>query len=242
MTDENMPHLIAALAEIMGEVGTVKKAGTNKFHDYKYATAADVMHKLQPLMAKHGIVVFQNERDQHLIANETVMAIAYEFTIAHKSGAVWPQVPVHTGIAVAKNSKGGFDDKTANKCHTAARKYFLLSLFQIPTGDYADADADDDTPPPPVPPRDDDPLAADDDFPGDAFAEANEAMLESYTASFKHEVAKMTNIVTLRSLWADHEASRKGLDIRPGSNLQTKLHAYWSNRGRELAAAQNAKG
>ena len=238
MTDENMPHLIAALAEIMGEVGTVKKAGTNKFHDYKYATAADVMHKLQPLMAKHGIVVFQNERDRHLIANETAMAIAYEFTIAHRSGAVWPHVPVHTGIAVAKNSKGGFDDKAANKCHTAARKYFLLSLFQIPTGDYADADADDDTPPPPVPPRDDDPLAVDDEYPDDS----NPARPEGYIAGFKHDVAKMTDIVALRSFWADHEAARKRLDIRPGSNLQTELHACWSNRGRELAAAQNAKG
>jgi hypothetical protein len=27
-----------------------------------------------------------------------------------------------------------------NKCHTAARKYFLLALFQIPTEDDADAD------------------------------------------------------------------------------------------------------
>jgi hypothetical protein len=27
-----------------------------------------------------------------------------------------------------------------NKCHTAARKYFLLALFQIPTGEEDDAD------------------------------------------------------------------------------------------------------
>jgi hypothetical protein len=31
-----------------------------------------------------------------------------------------------------------------NKCHTAARKYFLLALFQIPTGDEEDADRGED--------------------------------------------------------------------------------------------------
>ena len=45
-----------------------------------------------------------------------------------------------TGVSTCRNSKGGWDDKSLNKCHTAARKYFLLSLFQIPTGEEDDAD------------------------------------------------------------------------------------------------------
>ncbi len=36
--------------------------------------------------------------------------------------------------------KRGVGHKSLNKCHTAARKYFLLALFQIPTGEEADAD------------------------------------------------------------------------------------------------------
>jgi hypothetical protein len=58
-------------------------------------------------------------------------------------------------MSTCRNTKGGFDDKAANKCHTAARKYFLLGLFQVPTGeDYrqpahdGDADSGDDAPPP----------------------------------------------------------------------------------------------
>jgi hypothetical protein len=50
---------------------------------------------------------------------------------------------MQTGMSRCRDSKGGFDDKSMNKCHTAARKYFLLALFQIPTGDIDDADSAD---------------------------------------------------------------------------------------------------
>jgi hypothetical protein len=51
-------------------------------------------------------------------------------------------------VSTCRNSKGGWDDKSLNKCHTAARKYFLLALFQIPTGEEDDADQGDRQPSP----------------------------------------------------------------------------------------------
>lgn len=138
--------LIAALAKVMGEVGAVKKEGTNDFHRYKYATASDVFFGLQPLLAKHGVVIFQDEAHREFVADGNAIAVTYEFTIAHSSGEVWPHKQRHTGIAAARTSKGSFDDKSVNKCHTAARKYFVLALFQIPTGDYPDPDADGEVP------------------------------------------------------------------------------------------------
>jgi len=71
---------------------------------------------------------------------ENVIAVEYAFTVAHVSGETWPQPLRQTGVSTCRNSKGGWDDKSLNKCHTAARKYFLLALFQIPTGDEDDAD------------------------------------------------------------------------------------------------------
>jgi len=50
-------------------------------------------------------------------------------------------------LSSLRNSKGGYDDKALNKCHTTARKYFILGLFQIPTGLADDADAEEDKPP-----------------------------------------------------------------------------------------------
>lgn len=136
--------LLQAIAAVMGEVGSVEKRGKNDFHRYNYATASDVFFELQPLLAKHGLIVFQDEHARDIISNGSAMAVTYEFTLAHSTGEVWPFKLRYTGVAAALTSKGSFDDKCVNKCHTAARKYFMLALFQIPTGDYPDADADGD--------------------------------------------------------------------------------------------------
>ncbi len=139
-----MSSIIKAVTTIMGEVGSVQKAGTNDFHRYKYATAADILHKLQPLMAREGLVVFQTEQSRDLIADGSVLSVTYEFTLAHRDGDVWPTPIIRTGMSAARNTKGGFDDKALNKCQTSAHKYFHLTLFEIPTGDYDDADAEED--------------------------------------------------------------------------------------------------
>lgn len=148
-------EIAEAIAKVMGADLYVQKRGKNQFHGYKYATVGDLLDKLQPLMAEAGLVILQHECGVDFLDNGNVMITRYQFTLAHMSGAVWPEKPVHTGMAACRNSKGGFDDKAANKCHTAARKYFLLGLFQVPTGeDYregahdGDADAQDNAPPP----------------------------------------------------------------------------------------------
>jgi hypothetical protein len=130
-----------AIAAVMGEIGIVPKGGTNRFHNYKYAQMQDVLQHLTPLLAKHGLVIWQTERDRSWLDGDRVVQVQYSFRISHSSGEVWPEEMLQTGVCRARDSKGGFDDKCVNKCHTAARKYALLALFQIPTGDVDDADA-----------------------------------------------------------------------------------------------------
>jgi hypothetical protein len=140
-----MSEINKAIAKVMSEVGSVRKEGTNSFHNYKYAAAADILHKLQPLTASAGLIIFQNEKNVEMLFGESVMKATYEFSLAHGSGEERAPI-IRSGMAAAKNTKGGFDDKALNKCSTAALKYFLLNLFQIPTGDYDDADRDEDKP------------------------------------------------------------------------------------------------
>jgi ERF superfamily len=135
-----------AIATVMQEIDTVAKRGQNAFHKYRYARMEDILRRLTPLLGKHGLVVFQDEVGRSMFDDDGVIAVMYEFTVAHESGEVWPQRLRQTGVSRCRDSKGGWDDKSVNKCHTAARKYFLLSLFQIPTGEEPDADQDaDDT-------------------------------------------------------------------------------------------------
>jgi hypothetical protein len=139
--------VIKAIVEIMREVGAVEKKGRNDFHKYDYATAADVAHALQKRMAEAGLVIIPHQRAMAFVGDGQAMCIEFEFTVMHVSGDKLDEAPVFSGMARARDSKGGFDDKAANKCLTAASKYFVLNLFRIPTGDYHDADADAISPP-----------------------------------------------------------------------------------------------
>jgi hypothetical protein len=129
--------LSGAIAGVMSEIGTIKKGGYNAFHKYHYARMEDLLEALTPLMGRHGIAVFQNELEIKTIENR--IAITYEFTVGHTSNESMQGLR-QTGMCIARNSKGDYDDKAINKCHTQARKYFLLSLFQVPTGDFEEAD------------------------------------------------------------------------------------------------------
>jgi hypothetical protein len=132
--------LVAAIAAVTNEVHVVAKRGENEFHRYRYATMGDILKEITPLLGRHGIVIFQSETGRAMFDDDNVIAVEYAFTVAHASGETWPQTIKQTGVSTCRNSKGGWDDKSLNKCHTAARKYFLLALFQIPTGEEADAD------------------------------------------------------------------------------------------------------
>lgn len=148
MTDQAaMPKEISeAISKVMGSVGYVQKKGTNAFHNYKFAAVGDLLAKVQPAMVEAGLVIIQSEISHSFAGDDNVMMATYEFSLTHTSGAQWSEKPKHTGMAGAKNSKGGHDDKALNKCHTAARKYFLLALFQIPTGELPDPDEEEDKP------------------------------------------------------------------------------------------------
>lgn len=144
-----MTKLGPAIFAVMEEAGTIAKRGTNTFHKYDYATAADVLYRLQGLFAKHKINVIKTERHFRLVDDGNVLAVTYRFMLVHESGEAFTTfldgTPLEfTGLASARNSKGGFDDKAANKCSTAAMKYFLIDFFKIPTGDYADPDSQED--------------------------------------------------------------------------------------------------
>jgi hypothetical protein len=136
------PKIAKALLAITREVGTIKKGGWNNFHKYYYQTWEDVLDTLSPLLATHGLIVMQSEITRGLFDNDKMLSITYEFTIVNDDGDAWPERMVKTAIARLVDSKGTADDKAANKCHTAAQKYFFLQLFKIKTRDAATDDAD----------------------------------------------------------------------------------------------------
>jgi hypothetical protein len=136
-------QLTKAIADVMKEVDVVAKRGENSFHRYRYAKMEDILKEITPLLGRHGLVIFQSETGRAMFDNDNVIAIEYAFSVVHESSETWPHQLRQTGVFRCRDSKGGWDDKSLNKCHTGARKYFLLSLFQIPTGEESDADKGD---------------------------------------------------------------------------------------------------
>lgn len=147
-----MTKIAEAVLKVMGQVGYVQKKGVNSFQNYKYASIEGILEKVQPALVDCGLVIVQSEISHEIVAEGNMMEAVYEFTLHHSSGETSNPIR-QTGLSSLRNSKGGYDDKALNKCHTTARKYFILGLFQIPTGLADDADAEEDKPAITTPPR-----------------------------------------------------------------------------------------
>lgn len=143
-----------AIAAIMAEVGAVSKGGRNTHQNYNYAAIEDVSAALQPLLAKHGVIIVPDIASREIVQN-SILVLDVDFHVSHVSGECLtkldhegrevPLVPRYPGAASFINSKGGVDDKAFNKAVTAASKYFDIRLFKIPTV-MPDADNDPDQP------------------------------------------------------------------------------------------------
>lgn len=138
--------LIKKLAEVMGEVGRVPKSGRNNFHNYDYATEADIAAAVRDGMAKRHLILVPNVDD-----------IAWSI-LAVKSGqqrlctmkATFTVMDGESGETLSyKVFSEGADsgDKAVYKAMTGAEKYALLKLFLIPTGDDPEKDSQEAAPP-----------------------------------------------------------------------------------------------
>ena len=59
--EQTVKNIAGAIAAVMTKVGIITKRGENQFHHYRYASMQDILQKLTPLLAKHGLVIMQNE-------------------------------------------------------------------------------------------------------------------------------------------------------------------------------------
>lgn len=138
---ETIGALIGAVAAVMGGFRGVEKSGVNQFHRYKYASDADILWTLKPLLAEHGLAFILVSYTVEAIGEvktknggaERLVDLRVTYRLAHKSGE-WMDV-------VAPGSGQDPGDKAHYKAMTGALKYALRQSFAIPTGDDPEADA-----------------------------------------------------------------------------------------------------
>lgn len=132
------PEIIKAKIAIMKAVHGVDQTGRNKFHNYDYASSADVLKSVREAMVDNGLalemwpVEFAKDEDDN-------MRVKFMMQWQHESGAVAEPLPWY-GIANDRDKGGKTMDKWFNKCATAAEKYFFLKQFHIPSEKGFDPD------------------------------------------------------------------------------------------------------
>lgn len=128
------------MVEVMKQVEYIQKKGVNKFHNYKYATEADVNAKVrQELSARNIIflpaVVKREMRETTTRGGNTeyIICVDMEFTFMDAETGETLTVPM---------SGEGQDvgDKAIYKAISGTQKYGLMKTFMIETGDDPEQD------------------------------------------------------------------------------------------------------
>ena len=128
------------LVNVMIECGHIAKNGLNSYHQYKYATAEDVLLKVNTALTKNKI------------ASVVIPEIASMVDVTNLKGNTEHLVTVNVQIKLIDSESGecvdlfgigsGQDagDKAVMKAQTAAIKYAYMMSLCIATGDDPEAD------------------------------------------------------------------------------------------------------
>lgn len=133
-------NIYFALNNVMQETGAITKEKKSQ-QGYVYRGVDQVLNQLQPLFAKHGIIVvptvLENIRESRKTAkggDVTYSVMKIKYTFYYKDGSFVES----TVIGEAMDS----GDKSSNKCMSVAFKYACFQVLCIPTEETT-ADPDD---------------------------------------------------------------------------------------------------
>ena len=129
--------LASKLADVMKAVQRIPKHGRNNFHNYDYATEADIVEAIRGELADRQVMLVPSVtgHSREPIGEKgsvlTLLPMEMEFIDGESNERI---VKPWLGCGSDK------DDKGIYKAMTGAEKYFLLKTFLIPTGDDPERD------------------------------------------------------------------------------------------------------
>jgi hypothetical protein len=137
--------LTRRLLAIQEEIGTVAKNGRNDFQNYDYATEADFVRALRPLLNKHGVIVVPEGAVTNISpagkdGKSTLTTIMMKYKLINADDVedfIYATVP---GQGMDNGDKGVY------KAITGAKKYFIANTFMVPTGDDPEVGREDEKP------------------------------------------------------------------------------------------------
>ncbi len=134
-------NIAKKLLAVMAECAYVAKNGLNSFHKYKYATAEDVLQKVNEALTKNKIASTAvpeliNFTDVTNLKGNTEHLATVRVEISLIDSDSGEEVKIY-GIGSGQDA----GDKAVMKAQTAATKYAYMLSFCIATGDDPEADS-----------------------------------------------------------------------------------------------------
>lgn len=140
LQDRPTKKITAKLVKVMEDVAHVAKNGTNEFHRYQYATAADVLEKVNEALVKNKICsmaraeLISMEHVTNAKGNQEHLAtVQMNIRLIDSDSGEYVDI---TGLGNGQDS----GDKAVMKAETASIKYAYMMTFNISTGDDPEAD------------------------------------------------------------------------------------------------------
>jgi len=138
----NPPAQFAAkISKLIGAAKYVQKSGFNSFHKYKYATEADFLALVKPMLAEEKIAVLASTEQVTREEVEPTFKGRRQWLTTVKMN--FKIIDGETGYSETLTAFGdGIDseDKGLYKAITGCVKYFISKLFLIETGDDPERD------------------------------------------------------------------------------------------------------
>ena len=140
------PEIAAAVVAVMAKITPLSKDATNSFQRYDYVSVDQFYALVGRLMAEAGIFTVLYEKsmvvgerktsdDRGNVKTSVWLSAVYDVWLYHKTGAAFG--PVERSITVPASGAQSYASAIS-----FVEKYYLRSLFKIPTGD-GDTDQDD---------------------------------------------------------------------------------------------------
>jgi hypothetical protein len=135
-----MKNIAAKLVKVMSDCDYVQKQGKNTFNNYKYATAANVLEKVNESLVKNNVASFAvpellDFKDVTTNTGKTEHLATVKILITLFDGDSGESITI---VGLGSGQDNG--DKAVMKAQTAALKYAWMLTLNISTGDDPEAD------------------------------------------------------------------------------------------------------
>lgn len=137
-------QLASKINECSMEIKSIEKTGYNEKQRYNFTPGEEIFRVVRRVLQSHGVTIFPSCEGVTVIAQYPTSGGGTMFV--YSASMTYTLVDIASGESMQCQYMGtGADmgDKGLYKAYTAALKYFLRDLFQIPFGDDPDDEVSD---------------------------------------------------------------------------------------------------